>query len=150
MKNIEQCTLEDLYELFEIMELNEVNLKIARKKVLLLHPDKNIGVDTGEYYEYFRNAYLKLEQIGQYVNLNKYSKTYYDTNVEKDTASSSDKSYQQPNQVPIQPTPIKLSTLIKKYNIDSYPTVKLTKGDVVVDFDSKITKDTLIQFVNSV
>jgi hypothetical protein len=84
MKNIEQCTLEDLYELFEIMELNEVNLKIARKKVLLLHPDKNIGVDTGEYYEYFRNAYLKLEQIGQYVNLDKYSKTYYDPNVEKD------------------------------------------------------------------
>ena len=76
--------------------------------------------------------------------------TSEDTNVEKDTASSSDKSYQQPNQVPIQPTPIKLSTLIKKYNIDSYPTVKLTKGDVVVDFDSKITKDTLIQFVNSV
>ena len=63
---------------------------------------------------------------------------------------SEGQSYQLPNQVPIQPTPIKLSTLIKKYKIDSYPTVKLTKGDVVVDFDSKITKDTLIQFVNSV
>ena len=50
MKNIDNCTLDDLYELFEIMELNEVNLKIARKKVLLLHPDKNIGVDTSEYY----------------------------------------------------------------------------------------------------
>ena len=84
MKNIEQCTIDDLYELFEIMELNESNLKIARKKVLLLHPDKNIGIDTSEYYEYFRNAYLKLEQIGQYVNLNKYSNTYYDPNVEKD------------------------------------------------------------------
>lgn len=76
--------------------------------------------------------------------------TSEDTNVEKDTASPSDKSYQLPNQIPIKPTPIKLSTLIKKYNIDSYPTVKLTKGDVVVDFDSKITKDTLIQFANSV
>jgi len=54
------------------------------------------------------------------------------------------------NQIPIQPTPIKTSDLIKKYNIESYPTVKLMKGDVVVEFDSKITKDTLTQFVNSV
>jgi len=84
MKNIEQCTIDDLYELFEIMELNETNLKIARKKVLLLHPDKNIGVDTSEYFEYFRNAYLKLEQISQYVNIHKKSNTYYDQNVEKD------------------------------------------------------------------
>ena len=84
MKNIEKCSLDDLYELFEIMELNESNLKVARKKVLLLHPDKNIGVDTSEYYEYFRNAYLKLEQISQYVNINKGSNTYYDPNVEKD------------------------------------------------------------------
>jgi hypothetical protein len=50
MKNIEKCSVEDLYELFEIMEINDENLKVARKKVLLLHPDKNIGVDTSEYY----------------------------------------------------------------------------------------------------
>ena len=50
----------------------------------------------------------------------------------------------------IKPTPVKVSTLIKKYNIDSYPTIKLTKRDMVVDFDSKITKETLTQFVNSV
>jgi hypothetical protein len=84
MKDIEKCSLDDLYELFEIMELNETNLKIARKKVLLLHPDKNIGVDTSDYYEYFRNAYLKLEKISHYVNINKSSNTYYDPNVEKD------------------------------------------------------------------
>jgi hypothetical protein len=53
-------------------------------------------------------------------------------------------------ETPIKPTPIKITTLIKKYNIDSYPTVKLTKGDMVIDFDSKITKETLTQFVNSV
>lgn len=53
-------------------------------------------------------------------------------------------------EIPIRPTPIKLSEMIKKYNIDSYPTIKLTKGDMVVDFDSKITKDTLTQFVFSV
>jgi ABC-type transporter lipoprotein component MlaA len=75
MKDIEKCSLDDLYELFEIMELNETNLKIARKKVLLLHPDKNIGVDTSDYYEYFRNAYLKLEKISHYVNINKSSNT---------------------------------------------------------------------------
>lgn len=50
----------------------------------------------------------------------------------------------------IKPTPIKTSDIIKKYNIDSYPTIKLTKDDVVVEFEAKITKDTLIQFVQSV
>jgi thiol-disulfide isomerase/thioredoxin len=65
--------------------------------------------------------------------------------------NSKDATGNQPlTNIPIKPTPVKISTLIKKYNIDSYPTVKLTKGDIVVDFDSKITKDTLIQFVSSV
>jgi hypothetical protein len=84
MKNIEKCSVEDLYELFEIMEINDENLKVARKKVLLLHPDKNIGVDTSEYYEYFKLAYLKLEKISQFVNHDKKIKTYYDPHVEKD------------------------------------------------------------------
>lgn len=71
--------------------------------------------------------------------------------IQFDNSITSDTSKDKPLvQIPIQPTPIKISTLIKKYNIDSYPTVKLAKGDIVVDFDSKITKDTLIQFVNSV
>lgn len=50
----------------------------------------------------------------------------------------------------VAPTPIKIVELIKKYNIDSYPTIKLTKDDVVVQFDAKVTKQNLIQFVNSV
>lgn len=50
----------------------------------------------------------------------------------------------------IKETPIKIADLVKKYNIDSYPTVKLTKDDLVVAFEAKITKDTLIQFINSV
>jgi thiol-disulfide isomerase/thioredoxin len=50
----------------------------------------------------------------------------------------------------IEPTPIKIIELVKKYNIDSYPTVKLTKDDMVVEFEAKITKDSLIKFVNSV
>ena len=50
----------------------------------------------------------------------------------------------------IENTPIKIVDLVKKYNIDSYPTVKLTKDDLVVSFEAKITKDTLTQFINSV
>lgn len=50
----------------------------------------------------------------------------------------------------IDPTPVKISELVKKYNIDSYPTVKLTKDDNVVEFEAKITKESLIKFVNSV
>ena len=84
MKTIEKCSVQDLYDLFEIMEINDENLKVARKKVLLLHPDKNIGVDTSEYYEYFKLAYLKLEKISQFVNHDKKLKTYYDPHVEKD------------------------------------------------------------------
>ena len=68
-----------------------------------------------------------------------------DNSVSKDANEA-----QQLVEIPIKPTPIKLSTLIKKYNIESYPTVKLTKGDIVVDFESKITKDTLAQFAKSV
>jgi len=48
------------------------------------------------------------------------------------------------------PTPVKISKLIEKYNIDSYPTIKLTKDNNVVDFEAKVTKQNLIQFVNSV
>jgi thiol-disulfide isomerase/thioredoxin len=50
----------------------------------------------------------------------------------------------------IPPTPIKISELIKKYEIDSYPTIKLTKDDIVVEYDAKITKDSLTKFINSV
>jgi thiol-disulfide isomerase/thioredoxin len=48
------------------------------------------------------------------------------------------------------PTPIKISKLIKKYKIDSYPTIKLSKDDTTVDFEAKVTKQNLIQFVTSV
>jgi len=50
----------------------------------------------------------------------------------------------------ISPTPVKISQLVKKYKIDSYPTIKLTKDDNVIDFEAKVTKQNLIQFVNSV
>jgi thiol-disulfide isomerase/thioredoxin len=50
----------------------------------------------------------------------------------------------------IKPTSIKISELIQKYKIESYPTIKMTKDDLVVDFDAKVTQANLVQFVSSV
>jgi hypothetical protein len=80
LKRIEECTLDDLFGLFEIEELTIEELKQAKKKVLMLHPDKNVGKDTSSYYSYFKNAYHKLETIFEYINRHekqtKQEKTY--------------------------------------------------------------------------
>jgi hypothetical protein len=68
LKRIEECSLDDLFGLFEIEELTLDELKIAKKKVLLLHPDKNVGRDTKSYYAYFKNAYDKLESIHDFIH----------------------------------------------------------------------------------
>ena len=68
LKRIEECTLDDLFGLFEMEELTLEELKEAKKKVLMLHPDKNIGRHTDTYYEYFKNAYQKLETVFLYAN----------------------------------------------------------------------------------
>jgi len=68
LKRIEECTLDDLFGLFEMEELTLEELKEAKKKVLLLHPDKNIGRPTSAYYEYFKTAYQKLEAVFLYAN----------------------------------------------------------------------------------
>ena len=68
--NIEKTKMDklnDLLDLFEIKELNETSLRIAKKKVLMLHPDKN-KVDTREYYLFFKNAYETLTQIYGYIH----------------------------------------------------------------------------------
>ena len=39
------------------------------------------------------------------------------------------------------------SSIIQKYSIDSYPTVKMLKEGTIIDFDSKITEDSLEQFI---
>ena len=49
----------------------------------------------------------------------------------------------------IKPTPVRISELIKKFKIESYPTIKMTKDELIVDFEAKVTKDNLVQFVNS-
>jgi thioredoxin-like negative regulator of GroEL len=42
-----------------------------------------------------------------------------------------------------------VTTIIQKYKIESYPTVKMLKGTDVIDFDSKITSTALDKFVNT-
>ena len=70
LKRIEECSLDDLFGLFdiELEELNAEELKKAKKKVLLLHPDKSRSRDTTHYYEYFKTAYAKLEQVYDFIN----------------------------------------------------------------------------------
>jgi len=41
------------------------------------------------------------------------------------------------------------SPLIQKFNVDSFPTIKMMKSDKQIDFDSKVTSSSLSQFVNS-
>ena len=79
LKRIDECTLDDLFGLFEMEELTLEELKEAKKKVLLLHPDKNIGRNTCTYFEYFKTAYQKLEAVFLYSNRHSkevVSKTY--------------------------------------------------------------------------
>lgn len=71
LKRIEECTLDDLFGLFEIEELTQDELKQAKKKVLMLHPDKNLKRNTTVYYEYFKEAYQKLEKVYDFINRHK-------------------------------------------------------------------------------
>lgn len=49
------------------------------------------------------------------------------------------------------PSTDRIAALIKQYNIQSYPTIKLViDGGETVEFDSKITKDSLATFVNTI
>lgn len=59
--------VQELLNLFDMKELNIYELKVAKKKVLLLHPDKN-KTDTTEYYLHFKNAYEKLCQTYAYIH----------------------------------------------------------------------------------
>ena len=54
--------LNQLLKLFDINDLNETSLRVAKKKVLMLHPDKNT-VDTTKHFIYFKSEYEKLIKI---------------------------------------------------------------------------------------
>ncbi len=40
--------------------------------------------------------------------------------------------------------------LMNKYNIEGFPTVKLLKDNQIIEYDAKISKETLVQFINTV
>jgi thiol-disulfide isomerase/thioredoxin len=42
-----------------------------------------------------------------------------------------------------------VASTLKKYNIESYPTVKMLRGNEVIEFDSVIKETTLTQFVET-
>lgn len=50
----------------------------------------------------------------------------------------------------ITPTPVKTTELIKKYKINSYPTIICQKENDRIDFDAKITQVSLVKLINSV
>lgn len=61
-------TFEEMMELYDIKSpLTIDKLKIAKKKLLLLHPDKN-KIDTTKHYMHFRGIYEKLLKIYSYIH----------------------------------------------------------------------------------
>ena len=44
---------------------------------------------------------------------------------------------------------VKVIEYIKKYDIQGYPTIKMVKGDKVIDFDAKVTNSALESFVQN-
>jgi hypothetical protein len=61
-------TFEEMMHLYDIKPpLTIEKIKIAKKKLLLLHPDKN-KVDTTKHYMHFRNIYEKLVKIYSYIH----------------------------------------------------------------------------------
>ena len=53
------------------------------------------------------------------------------------------------NGINIQTTPTKIADLIRKYNIEAYPTIKMTKDGSTIEYDAKITYEHLEQFLKS-
>ena len=47
-------------------------------------------------------------------------------------------------------TDANINDLITKFNIEGYPTVKIVKDGEQVEYGTKITKETLEQYVNAV
>ena len=43
-----------------------------------------------------------------------------------------------------------VQAMVEKYNIEGYPTIKLIKGDQLIDFEAKPTETTITQFLKTV
>lgn len=65
--NLDNYDLPKLLALFDIKNLNTDELKKAKRKVILLHPDKN-RTDTTEYFRFFMRAFEKINTIYSYVH----------------------------------------------------------------------------------
>lgn len=88
----------------------------------------------------------------QYNNtqVNGYTIKCYDINCTEDNGSinivdipDEAKEYEIPT------TPTKISDLIRKYNIEAYPTIKMVKDNYTIDYDAKITSESLEKFVKT-
>ena len=67
-KESDDLTFEEMMELYDISPpLTIDKLKVAKKKLLLLHPDKN-KIDTTIHYMKFRGIYEKLLKIYSYIH----------------------------------------------------------------------------------
>ena len=53
-------------------------------------------------------------------------------------------------QVGIAATPEQTADLIREYNINSYPTIKLIKNGEIVDFEAKVTESSLQKFISTI
>jgi thiol-disulfide isomerase/thioredoxin len=90
----------------------------------------------------------------QYNNteVNGYTLKCYDINCTEDNGSID--IIDIPNNVQeeynIQTTPTKIADLIRKYNIEAYPTIKMVKDNYTIDYDAKITSDSLEKFIQTV
>jgi hypothetical protein len=40
--------------------------------------------------------------------------------------------------------------MMNQYNIEGFPTIKLLKDGQIIEYDAKPTKETLVQFLNTV
>ena len=67
-KDSDDLTFEEMMYLYDIKPpLTLEKIKLAKKKLLLLHPDKN-KIDTTKHYMHFRNIYEKLIKIYSYIH----------------------------------------------------------------------------------
>jgi len=65
---VSNLTFEEMLKLYDIKHpLTLESLKIAKKKLLLLHPDKN-KIDTTKNFIFFRNIYENLLKIYSYIH----------------------------------------------------------------------------------
>jgi hypothetical protein len=83
--NLDNYNLKQLLELFDIKgELTQEKIKIARKKVLALHPDKTLNSSYNPYYDFFTEAYEKLLEVYSYTRSMTTEKNQHQENVDID------------------------------------------------------------------